>query len=473
VWDPNLIWQYVYLVSDYGEGQEIAYELTPQGDGVMELTPRVKLSSGVYCLIQTDSLGVSFFFPNWCIKIRSISENLYPDQTRKVLNPTETLQPPTQEIAITNIIRIWKIGSPHRGDIPDDVIPNDIVSAAAGLGYGLKVEVYPARGFAQVFFDALIDNTEPDILYFDNYGILRGITTELGTFEGIYSDESVKERLIFVSGTFESFGRGWQVLISTSKNFDAVRQLALLESQCPSDWVKIRIPPESDVPKIKEMALISSAAYLEGNISALQEVADDMRLPTTARFEESTTVLDINVCQMWGNQNFVIVGLVASFQNEKRLGHIEIMNILRRDNSDWRLLVVSTDPVSLNALDEGYFGGEGVPKFSSLLTLEDSNTLPPKSASLIAPNDGVFPDLRSGVFEWQPSKSKTIIAEFVEFEYGYDTRLFPRLRSSQIYSTNSIPADSLWSTQDIWHWRVWSISENGILAFSDVRSFFH
>jgi hypothetical protein len=70
VWDPNLIWQYVYLVSDYGEGQEIAYELTPQGDGVLELTPRAKLSSGVYCLIQTDPLGVSFFFPNWCFRVR-------------------------------------------------------------------------------------------------------------------------------------------------------------------------------------------------------------------------------------------------------------------------------------------------------------------------------------------------------------------------------------------------------------------
>ena len=70
VWDPNLIWQYVYLVSVYGEGQEIAYELTPQGDGVLELTPRVKLSSGVYCLIQTDPLGVSFFFPNWCFRVR-------------------------------------------------------------------------------------------------------------------------------------------------------------------------------------------------------------------------------------------------------------------------------------------------------------------------------------------------------------------------------------------------------------------
>ena len=70
VWDPNLIWQYVFLVSDYGKGQEIPYEISPQGDGVLELTPRVELYPGVYCLIQTDPLGVSYFFPNWCFRVR-------------------------------------------------------------------------------------------------------------------------------------------------------------------------------------------------------------------------------------------------------------------------------------------------------------------------------------------------------------------------------------------------------------------
>jgi hypothetical protein len=69
VWNPGLNFQNLYLVSDGGEGQEVIYVTTPKDDGMLEIKPRESLQAGIYCLIQADPLGVSYFFPNWCFMV--------------------------------------------------------------------------------------------------------------------------------------------------------------------------------------------------------------------------------------------------------------------------------------------------------------------------------------------------------------------------------------------------------------------
>src|SRR5207249_2278709 len=87
---------------------------------------------------------------------------LDPFQLHPQLNipgpPPVTASHPTGKL-----IKVWRVGSPHSGEIPPKTLPADFMKVAADLGYTLDVEVMPAEGFAERFFDSLPTNTEPDI----------------------------------------------------------------------------------------------------------------------------------------------------------------------------------------------------------------------------------------------------------------------------------------------------------------------
>ena len=53
--------------------------------------------------------------------------------------------------ALADTVRIWKIGSPYRGDTPTPTIPLSLKEAARELGAGISVETLPAKGFATTF----------------------------------------------------------------------------------------------------------------------------------------------------------------------------------------------------------------------------------------------------------------------------------------------------------------------------------
>src|SRR5580700_2024555 len=97
------------------------------------------------------------------------------------------LRPVSSNVAtasVGNTITVWKVGSPFRGDTPDTTIPTDLALSAEESGYKLRIESFSARGFAETFLNAFGTNQEPDILVIDNYGIISGITTPLGSFTG-------------------------------------------------------------------------------------------------------------------------------------------------------------------------------------------------------------------------------------------------------------------------------------------------
>ena len=161
---------------------------------------------------QLGCLAVSMLFISYSVYT-------FPLQDRGVALPRI-------QVGEAGRILIWKVGSPHNGDTPDKTIPLELRQAAKKLGVSIQIEAFPAKGFADLYFIAVADHQEPDILAFDNYGIIEGITTKLGNFTGIGSSRQVKQSLVFVSESLKSLesGRGgWQCLIATSANHKAAR----------------------------------------------------------------------------------------------------------------------------------------------------------------------------------------------------------------------------------------------------------
>jgi hypothetical protein len=82
------------------------------------------------------------------------------------------------DTASRSTIRIWKVGSPHTGAVPDTQRPFALSWQSRERGAHLSVEAFPAQGFARVFADALSRNAAPDIIVVNNMGVIEGITLE-------------------------------------------------------------------------------------------------------------------------------------------------------------------------------------------------------------------------------------------------------------------------------------------------------
>jgi hypothetical protein len=66
--------------------------------------------------------------------------------------------------ATGDIIKIWVVGSPHRGDTPMTPSAFRLREESTRLGYRISVETFPAQGFATTFFEAEARNAAPDVL---------------------------------------------------------------------------------------------------------------------------------------------------------------------------------------------------------------------------------------------------------------------------------------------------------------------
>lgn len=337
---------------------------------------------------------------------------------------------------------------------------------AASRGWRLSIDAYSARGFAARFLAAVRDGTAPDLLVFDNFGTIDGITTELGTFVGIGRDPAIRKHLIHVTHSFDELvgpGQGWVFLIASSTNYAAARELALRTPRCANAASAQILPADLAVAEI-------AAAYLADDSAGLLRHADPERLSGHRSNPEPVTVGGIAVCGGWGNERLAFATVNASYQADTRIGHASLLLAFRRTSSVWRLLVAARDPVSNRQFVTL------LPVLSTMLARNTAAGPVPLPATLRSPQNGRFPvpanGARFGHFEWQPSISEDVIAEIAEFSYHDDARLFlmrPRRRGVPQY----ISAGQLWSTRGEWSWRVWSISRSGELAFSDVRTFVH
>ena len=67
-------------------------------------------------------------------------------------------------------------------------MPPGLEKEWAARGFHVALETFRASGFAARFSEAVARNAAPDVLVFDNFGIIDGITTDLGRFDGIAQD---------------------------------------------------------------------------------------------------------------------------------------------------------------------------------------------------------------------------------------------------------------------------------------------
>jgi len=372
------------------------------------------------------------------------------------------------------LITVWKVGDPHRGDTPDTTIPPDLDQAAKNLGLKITVNAFSAVGFAQQFFDAFEKGQEPDVLAINNYGIIIGITTSLGDFTGVASDETIREKLVKVTESLDglegpnSYRRknGWEFLVTASEHAKAAKLLAVRSPECNQRWDLAPLTQD-----LQESAIPIARAYLQGDRKSLAAFEDPERLHTDAADPRQLTILEMKGCGYWGDQRLAFVPIVSSYESAKAVGQISLLLMLRKQQTQWHLLTASTDPVSISRFPDG------IPKLVSMLQEARTPGENPLPAKLLAPEAGQSPvpaqGQRFGDFVWKPSTSTDVVAQIIEFAYNDDARLFLEFSSGNSLANDQLSAGQLWTTNGLWRWRVWSISDSGAISFSEPRSFSH
>jgi hypothetical protein len=366
-------------------------------------------------------------------------------------------------------------------------VPPELRRQADSLGYTIEVEAFRATRFADKFRQALQDHSEPEVLTFDNYGVVSGIRTPTGWIEGVASDSQTAPSLVLVHEALASLQqRGWVLLVRSAVNYEAARALSMRPPVCQSE-AGTRADSPSIQPALlqaQETAELAARAYLACDQSTLSVISDESRLGQKCFLPESDTQVEsVKACRVAGNSNLAFVSLVSTFSAQVRvpltnpgsvhnmdLGQQSILTVLRNQGGLWRLLAITDDPVNT---------GARIPLTTHALEslLDDGQTagVIPEPARPLTP-DGVYPrparGERFGDFVWQPSQSTDVIGQVVEFLFGKDTsrgrtRLFflpgheRRLSSGFLLSGGTSV------------WRVWSISKGGDVAFSAQHSYTH
>ena len=148
------------------------------------------------------------------------------------------------------------------------------------------------------------------------------------------------------------------------------------------------------------------------------------------------------------------------------LGQKSMLAVLTNQSGTWRLLAITHDP--MNTLIQHSMTTN---KLASLLDPGLPIGITPEPARLLTP-DGYSPVSLTtyGDFNWEPSRSRDVIGQVVEFMWGREfnwgvTRLFflppGQSKLSSGLLMNGGPTV----------WRVWTVNKFGDVVFSEQRSF--
>jgi len=200
-------------------------------------------------------------------------------------------------------IVLWRVGSPHRGDTPPELVPGYLEALAKKQGHAVTVRSFEAKNFHKVFWAAVEKHAEPDLLEADN-GAIVGMSannytmdTKLGTFTGIAAKEIIRKSIIDMRG----FG-GMYHLINTSRNHAKARTLAtrVTEPELPPS-ARESIPELAPNEKaaVSKLCIDAFTDSITGDGSSIKAMADDFdSLPQ----------------RLWGNRvSGVKVGKVKAF----------------------------------------------------------------------------------------------------------------------------------------------------------------
>jgi Caspase domain len=373
-------------------------------------------------------------------------------------------QPPPPSALADGSLVLWKVGSPHDGRTPDPRVPRSILERARELSLNIRAESIDPRDFFSHYVDAYLEGNPPDIVSIDNYGHLDGITTDLGSFKGIYAQPGVQEDLIFATETLDELGRGWQLLTRGSPNFEGAVKLALPAPDCPyRPGQNTTTLGQEDVREMVQVLERATRAYMACDQAAFLQDADHQSLDDGCS-GPSREVVNVAICPPFGTESLAFVPVTAAVRGEGSLGQSTLLAAMRKRNG-WSVLTLSDDPVThglianLPAMSRLYVGG---------------GTRAPAAAELET-GDGIYPapsgGARFGNFVWRRPSRDPAALEIAEFNYGRSSRLFATPKPPSGPAGQS--SGSLWSTNGAWRWRIWSIGPGGEIAFSDTHSFTH
>jgi len=391
-----------------------------------------------------------------------------------------SVHPDSRAQSRNDLIRVWAVGSPYTGVVPPDVVPRELSQRAESLGYKIEIEAFRANGFAARFRQAIQDHHEPEILTFDNFGVISGANTPAGWIEGVDSDRQAGSSLALVHESMTSLqSKGWVMLVRSAVNYDAARALAMREPQCEAGFAAT----DPALRLAEDKALLATRAYIECDRSTLTSISDESRLVQQCFMPQSDSKMEaVKACRLSGNQKLAFVSLVTSFSAETRepntffqsrqgmaLGQQSILAVLRNQSGTWRLLAITHDPLNTVYRDRLTSSNAFVIK----LDQEQLPSVTPELAQLLTP-DGIHPrpprGERFGDFSWTPSQSTDVVGQVVEFMWGRDTNWGLTRLFFLPANENKLSSGYLMSGGPT-VWRVWSINKAGDVVFSEQRSF--
>ncbi|HYW70662.1 MAG TPA: hypothetical protein VE961_06495, partial [Pyrinomonadaceae bacterium] len=221
----------------------------------------------------------------------------------------------------TNVIRIWSVGSPHSGAFLRTTVPPDLQAQARALGYDLVVEGFLAAGFPERLHQAVATHTEPEVITFDNLGILIGVNTLAGRYHGVLNtDYEIAASLELVNEKFAALQpRGWTVLVRTAGNYQAARALVMQPPQCQGGPSVAEEAGSGEVKQAFEAASKATLAYLACDLPALAALSDDEKLGRKCFLPPATVdVIRLDPCNAIGNDRLVFVSLAGTFVSQPR-----------------------------------------------------------------------------------------------------------------------------------------------------------
>lgn len=379
-------------------------------------------------------------------------------------------QPATQEKTGPQVIRVWRVGSPHRGDVPYGLVPEGLKEKAAKLNCQLVIRDMPARDLSGSFSNAVATNDEPDILVIDNMGLIVGITTQLGRFDGIGRDAKVQASLLNVSESLRSLEThpGWEYLIKTSQNYLKAKSLVMMEPECsPANGGKDRPWPGDTFSEISKTAETAASAYFNRDLATLNVLVGGTYLDDSTPFREANSViLGVKMCGGWGNQQLAFINTVTSFESVDHLGSLSLLAVMTKAEGTWKLILLGEDPRIVKTLQQR----------APALTISGDAASELQAPMLMAPADGAFfsrwPLEERPELVWTKTGNGPVIY-LVESQFKSGGRWWGRgfvLVPSFNKDALTIKIRATFGVGRQPHrWRIWAITEGGDAARSEWR----
>jgi hypothetical protein len=391
-----------------------------------------------------------------------------------------------------NVIRVWSVGSPFSGVIPQTTVPADLQQQAEKLGYTIGVQNFRSAGFASILHEAIANHTEPEFITFTNLGILIGVNTPTGRYEGVLdTDYGTAASLQLVYEKFASLQpRGVVVLVRSAANYDAARALVMEPPRCEAG---ANVSEESLSPDLKQAldtAKHATQAFLGCDAPSLLALSDDAKLGHKCYLPNVSVRIDrIQPCGIAGNDRLAFAyiattlvthtnpaaprrdGSYGHWLYDNLLGQQTTLAILRKQRDAWRLLAISDDPWDTNS--SVYPASSTLQRLSASLMKENAYATIPTSALLTTADGANLRRLSQNAFEnfeWTPSTSPDVIAEIVEFLISDNPASKDRTRLFFFLSgENRLSSGFLWGIAG--KWRVLSINKAGEVSLTEPRSY--